>query len=63
VHHQVLLDVLGFAVGLGFGLGGLIRSPLLGPKGNMEFLAWLRLPGEGGMGLEEVLGGVVERGE
>jgi hypothetical protein len=21
----------------------LIRSPLLGPKGNIEFLAWLRL--------------------
>jgi 23S rRNA (cytidine1920-2'-O)/16S rRNA (cytidine1409-2'-O)-methyltransferase len=43
VHRQVLLDVLGFAHGMGLGLFGLIRSPLLGPKGNIEFLAWLRL--------------------
>jgi 23S rRNA (cytidine1920-2'-O)/16S rRNA (cytidine1409-2'-O)-methyltransferase len=45
VHRQVLLEVLGFAQGQGFGLKGLIRSPLLGPKGNVEFLAWLQ-PGE-----------------
>ena len=32
-----------FAHAEGFGLRGLIRSPLLGPKGNVEFLAWLSL--------------------
>ena len=41
IHRQVLLDVLTFAQGEGFSVRGLIRSPLLGPKGNAEFLAWL----------------------
>ena len=40
-HKQVLLDVLNFAQSQGLGVRGLIRSPLLGPKGNVEFLAWL----------------------
>jgi 23S rRNA (cytidine1920-2'-O)/16S rRNA (cytidine1409-2'-O)-methyltransferase len=43
IHKQVLTDVLAFAHTEGFGLRGLIRSPLLGPKGNTEFLAWLSL--------------------
>ena len=43
IHRQVLLDVLNFAQEDGWGLHGLIRSPLLGPKGNTEFLAWLGL--------------------
>lgn len=48
VHAQVLEDVLGRAVLDGYRLLGLIRSPLLGPKGNTEFLAWLGWPdGEG----------------
>ena len=42
IHRQVLLDVLTFAQNEGFGLRGLIKSPLLGPKGNTEFLAWLQ---------------------
>ena len=41
IHKQVLLDVLSFAQAQGFGIRGLIRSPLLGPKGNTEFLVWL----------------------
>ena len=43
IHEAVLLDVLTFSQGLGYSLRGLIRSPLLGPKGNTEFLAWLGL--------------------
>ncbi len=43
VHKRVLLEVLNFAVETGFGVRGLVRSPLLGPKGNTEFLAWLDL--------------------
>jgi 23S rRNA (cytidine1920-2'-O)/16S rRNA (cytidine1409-2'-O)-methyltransferase len=46
IHRQVLLDVLTFAQNEGFGLRGLIRSPLLGPKGNVEFLTWLELDGK-----------------
>jgi 23S rRNA (cytidine1920-2'-O)/16S rRNA (cytidine1409-2'-O)-methyltransferase len=44
VHRQVLIDVLGNAQHEGFGIGGLIRSPLLGPKGNVEFLVKLLWP-------------------
>ncbi|MFO7584153.1 MAG: TlyA family RNA methyltransferase [Anaerolineales bacterium] len=41
IHARILLDVLTFAVECGYGLRGLAKSPLLGPKGNVEFLAWL----------------------
>jgi 23S rRNA (cytidine1920-2'-O)/16S rRNA (cytidine1409-2'-O)-methyltransferase len=41
IHRQVLRDILGFARKEGFPIGGLIKSPLLGPKGNAEFLVWL----------------------
>lgn len=41
IHKQVLLDVLNFAQQEGFTIRGLIKSPLLGPKGNAEFLVWL----------------------
>lgn len=46
IHRQVLLDVLNFAQGEGWNVRGLIRSPLLGPKGNVEFLVWLGLSGQ-----------------
>ncbi len=41
IHRRVLEDVLDFVQKQGLGVKGLIRSPLLGPKGNTEFLAWL----------------------
>jgi 23S rRNA (cytidine1920-2'-O)/16S rRNA (cytidine1409-2'-O)-methyltransferase len=44
VHRQVLLDVLGSAQQAGYAINGVIRSPLLGPKGNVEFLAYLEYP-------------------
>ncbi len=46
IHRQVLLDILTFAQQQGLGIHGLMRSPLLGPKGNVEFLVWWR-PGRG----------------
>jgi len=45
IHRQVLHEILDFAPEQGFSVRGLIRSPLLGPKGNVEFLAWLALGG------------------
>jgi 23S rRNA (cytidine1920-2'-O)/16S rRNA (cytidine1409-2'-O)-methyltransferase len=42
VHRSVLLDVLNFAIENGYQVKGLARSPVLGPKGNVEFLGWLR---------------------
>jgi 23S rRNA (cytidine1920-2'-O)/16S rRNA (cytidine1409-2'-O)-methyltransferase len=41
VHKLVLMDILTFAQDHGFSVRGLMRSPLLGPKGNVEFFAWL----------------------
>jgi 23S rRNA (cytidine1920-2'-O)/16S rRNA (cytidine1409-2'-O)-methyltransferase len=41
VHKAILMDVLTFAHEHNFGVQGLLRSPVVGPKGNIEFLAWL----------------------
>ncbi len=41
VHRRVLGDVLKSAERQGYVVRGLIRSPLKGPAGNVEFLAWL----------------------
>ena len=41
IHRQVLIDVLNYAKAERFAIQGLIKSPLLGPKGNAEFLVWL----------------------
>ena len=42
VHQKVLRDILNAAVQEGYVICGLIRSPLLGPKGNTEFLVHFR---------------------
>ncbi len=42
-HRRVLLDVLSAAQTEGYTPHGLIPSPLKGPAGNVEFLAWLRI--------------------
>jgi 23S rRNA (cytidine1920-2'-O)/16S rRNA (cytidine1409-2'-O)-methyltransferase len=44
VHRQVLFDVLNYARQEGYSIRGLVQSPLKGPKGNLEFLAWLEYP-------------------
>lgn len=45
VHAAVLRDTLTFAAGIGLPPHGLTRSPIIGPAGNVEFLAWLGGPG------------------
>lgn len=47
IHRRVLVEVLSAAQALGFAVRGLIRSPLKGPEGNVEFLAWLSRGGAG----------------
>jgi 23S rRNA (cytidine1920-2'-O)/16S rRNA (cytidine1409-2'-O)-methyltransferase len=42
VHRRVLEGVLDVATELGLHLRGLMPSPLQGPAGNVEFLAWWR---------------------
>lgn len=41
VHRRVLEEILSFASTQNFAVRGLIRSPLKGPAGNIEFLVWL----------------------
>jgi 23S rRNA (cytidine1920-2'-O)/16S rRNA (cytidine1409-2'-O)-methyltransferase len=40
-HRRVLSEVLGAAQAEQYGVRGVIPSPLKGPAGNIEFLAWL----------------------
>ena len=55
IHRQVLQDTLAFAQLTGYSVRGLIRSPLLGPKGNTEFLVWLIWPGTTGADIEAMI--------
>lgn len=43
-HYRVLIDVLSAALRDGYAVRGLAPSPLKGPSGNVEFLAWLAVP-------------------
>ncbi|NJO05700.1 MAG: TlyA family RNA methyltransferase [Chloroflexaceae bacterium] len=45
VHRAVLREVLTAAAEMGLTPRGLTRSPLTGPAGNVEFLAWLQASG------------------
>ena len=44
-HESVLEAILTAARATGLAPQGLVRSPLLGPKGNVEFLSWMRRGG------------------
>ena len=61
VHRQVLQDVLLSASELGYTPRGLLRSPLTGPKGNLEFLAWLGWAEGEGVAIEHLLEAVLPR--
>jgi 23S rRNA (cytidine1920-2'-O)/16S rRNA (cytidine1409-2'-O)-methyltransferase len=61
VHKAILMDVLSFAQGHGFGVQGLLRSPVLGPKGNVEFLAWLGVENPGATDLDVMVQRELER--
>lgn len=41
IHKRILIEMIEFAEQTGFHVKGLIRSPLTGPKGNIEFLIHL----------------------
>ena len=47
VHREVLHTTLLWALNNGWRIRGLTRSPVTGPKGNVEFLAWLDRGGSG----------------
>jgi 23S rRNA (cytidine1920-2'-O)/16S rRNA (cytidine1409-2'-O)-methyltransferase len=48
VRRRVLEDVLGWATAHDWGVGGLVRSSLVGTDGNVEYLVWLRPGGQSG---------------
>lgn len=60
VHRQVLHEVLAFAQQEGYRARGLLRSPLLGPKGNVEFLAVLDYPTAPRIDLEALIDAAIE---
>ena len=41
VHRRVLRDVIAYAAAEGFAMQDIMRSPITGAKGNVEFLLWL----------------------
>ncbi len=53
LHRAAIERVLVEAQGCGLAAAGLIRSPITGPAGNVEFLAWLQL-GHAGLPAEAV---------
>jgi 23S rRNA (cytidine1920-2'-O)/16S rRNA (cytidine1409-2'-O)-methyltransferase len=59
IHARVLNEILEFAQRANYGVNGLLRSPLLGPKGNVEFLAWLSYPASPGPDLAELIQNVL----
>jgi 23S rRNA (cytidine1920-2'-O)/16S rRNA (cytidine1409-2'-O)-methyltransferase len=63
IHHQVLVEILGFAQQLGYARRGLIRSPLTGPKGNVEFLVWLEASGENTASIEALVESITIGGD
>jgi 23S rRNA (cytidine1920-2'-O)/16S rRNA (cytidine1409-2'-O)-methyltransferase len=42
IHRDVILSLMPHVTALGLAPQGIIRSPLVGPKGNVEFLLWCR---------------------
>ena len=55
VHKQVIYDVVRSAEIGGYQITNLMRSPLLGPKGNVEFLASLTYPGQSQSDLQSII--------
>lgn len=49
IHGQVLFQVLGAAETQGFTIRGMDYSPIRGPEGNIEYLAWLAVQPDKGL--------------
>jgi 23S rRNA (cytidine1920-2'-O)/16S rRNA (cytidine1409-2'-O)-methyltransferase len=55
IHKKVIYDVLSSAESGGYQITNLMKSPLLGPKGNVEFLALLTYPGQSKSDLQSII--------
>lgn len=63
VHVQVIVHVLEEAERLGFTVKGLEFSPIRGPEGNIEYLAWLKLEEQVGIPWRELAPEIVQRAQ
>ena len=59
VHAQVLWDVLSWSGENGLAPMGLMRSPITGAEGNIEFLAWFRIWSEVKLDLQMAIDAVM----
>lgn len=59
IHRKVLLNILEFIQTEGYSIKGVVPSPVLGPKGNREFLAWLGFPQQEKINIEELVNGII----
>jgi 23S rRNA (cytidine1920-2'-O)/16S rRNA (cytidine1409-2'-O)-methyltransferase len=60
IHARVLSEILSFAQSAGYSVRGLVRSPLEGAKGNLEFLTWLRLPVGASADIDALIAGMTQ---
>jgi 23S rRNA (cytidine1920-2'-O)/16S rRNA (cytidine1409-2'-O)-methyltransferase len=60
VHRQVLEGVLSFAQEQGYAVNGLMQSPLIGPKGNIEFFTHLEYPSHSTQEIQQLVIQVIE---
>jgi 23S rRNA (cytidine1920-2'-O)/16S rRNA (cytidine1409-2'-O)-methyltransferase len=63
VHCQVLHNVLEEAQRIGFEIKGLDFSPIRGPEGNIEYLAWLSRPGSTDKSLTNLIQNIVAKAQ
>lgn len=59
IHRAVLSEVLAAAQQEGYQVCSALQSPLLGPKGNIEFLAYLKYPAQATNDIEQLVAGLV----
>jgi len=59
VHQEILVDMINFSINLGYKPLRLIASPILGPKGNKEFLIYLNKLPPGNENQAEILKSLV----
>ena len=61
IHFEVIRNVLDFAFETGFGICGLSFSPIKGPEGNIEYLAYMKKSKEGQSVTDDMISDIVER--
>lgn len=55
IHRQVVEEIVSFTRSIGYGVFGLSYSPIKGPKGNIEYLIYIRTEDDPGSVTEEYI--------